>query len=251
MTTPAFYYGTGRRKTAIARVRLLPGEGEIVVNGRTLEEHFGNAVNEAGRADAVPRDRHRGPLQRDDQGRGRRRDRPGRRDPPRHRPGAAPGRRRRQPPAAPPGRPPDPRSADEGAQEVRAEARPQGARSTPSADAAPSGGRCARCAPRSQAATCIRDRSTRGGDRMAPRGAGRSLVRRARPDHRGGPVAGRGRRCSSGRPSSRREFRADRRPRRSAAAGPDAGDAVPEAQPADARDVRGRDDPARRPRRST
>jgi len=47
MSSPAFYYGTGRRKTAIARVRLLPGEGEIVVNGRTLGEHFGNAVNEA------------------------------------------------------------------------------------------------------------------------------------------------------------------------------------------------------------
>ena len=47
MTIPAFYYGTGRRKTAVARVRLLPGEGEIVVNGRTMDEHFGNAVNEA------------------------------------------------------------------------------------------------------------------------------------------------------------------------------------------------------------
>jgi len=47
MTTPAFYYGTGRRKTAVARVRLLPGEAEIVVNGRSLDEHFGNAVNEA------------------------------------------------------------------------------------------------------------------------------------------------------------------------------------------------------------
>ena len=46
MSSPAFYYGTGRRKTAIARVRLLPGEGEIVVNGRSLGEHFGNAVNE-------------------------------------------------------------------------------------------------------------------------------------------------------------------------------------------------------------
>ena len=41
MSTPAFYSGTGRRKTAVARVRLLPGEGEMVVNGRTLEEHFG------------------------------------------------------------------------------------------------------------------------------------------------------------------------------------------------------------------
>jgi small subunit ribosomal protein S9 len=46
MTSPAFFSGTGRRKTAIARVRLLPGEGEIVVNGRTLDEHFGNAFNE-------------------------------------------------------------------------------------------------------------------------------------------------------------------------------------------------------------
>ena len=48
MSTPtAFSFGTGRRKTAVARVRLLPGEGEIVVNGRTMDEHFGNAVNEA------------------------------------------------------------------------------------------------------------------------------------------------------------------------------------------------------------
>jgi small subunit ribosomal protein S9 len=47
MTTPAFNSGTGRRKTAVARVRLLPGEGEIVVNGRSLSEHFGNAIDEA------------------------------------------------------------------------------------------------------------------------------------------------------------------------------------------------------------
>jgi small subunit ribosomal protein S9 len=47
MTTPAFNSGTGRRKTAVARVRLIAGEGEVVVNGRTLEEHFGNAMNEA------------------------------------------------------------------------------------------------------------------------------------------------------------------------------------------------------------
>jgi small subunit ribosomal protein S9 len=46
MSSPAFYYGTGRRKTAIARVRLLPGEGEMIVNGRTMTEHFGGAVNE-------------------------------------------------------------------------------------------------------------------------------------------------------------------------------------------------------------
>jgi small subunit ribosomal protein S9 len=47
MSTPPFFSGTGRRKTAVARVRLLPGEGQIVVNGRSLVEHFGNAINEA------------------------------------------------------------------------------------------------------------------------------------------------------------------------------------------------------------
>lgn len=41
----AFFHGTGRRKTSIARVRLLAGNGEVVVNGRSLDEHFGNAVN--------------------------------------------------------------------------------------------------------------------------------------------------------------------------------------------------------------
>ena len=41
----SFFYGTGRRKTSIARVRLLSGEGEVVVNGRSLEEHFGNSVD--------------------------------------------------------------------------------------------------------------------------------------------------------------------------------------------------------------
>jgi small subunit ribosomal protein S9 len=47
MTTPTFNAGTGRRKTAVARVRLTAGEGEIVVNGRSLAEHFGAAVDEA------------------------------------------------------------------------------------------------------------------------------------------------------------------------------------------------------------
>ena len=47
MTTAAFFYGTGRRKTSVARVRLMSGEGEIVVNGRSLDEHFGNAIDMA------------------------------------------------------------------------------------------------------------------------------------------------------------------------------------------------------------
>ena len=127
MSIPAFFSGTGRRKTAIARVRLLPGEGEIVVNGRSLDEHFGNAINEAdvrmpfrvtgtegrfnamikvegggvtGQAGAIRHGIARALLEVDADA---------------------------QPPAAPPGRPPDARSADEGAQEVRAQAGPQGA----------------------------------------------------------------------------------------------------------------------------
>lgn len=36
-----FYYGTGRRKHAVARVRLLPGTGNIVINGHTIDEYFG------------------------------------------------------------------------------------------------------------------------------------------------------------------------------------------------------------------
>ncbi|MGI6126723.1 MAG: 30S ribosomal protein S9 [Planifilum sp.] len=35
------YYGTGRRKESIARVRLVPGDGRIVVNGRDMDEYFG------------------------------------------------------------------------------------------------------------------------------------------------------------------------------------------------------------------
>ncbi|NJL88741.1 MAG: 30S ribosomal protein S9 [Coleofasciculaceae cyanobacterium SM2_1_6] len=36
----AVYWGTGRRKSAIARVRLVPGSGEVVVNGRTGTDYF-------------------------------------------------------------------------------------------------------------------------------------------------------------------------------------------------------------------
>ena len=34
------YYGTGRRKHSVARVRLVAGEGNIIVNGRKVEEYF-------------------------------------------------------------------------------------------------------------------------------------------------------------------------------------------------------------------
>ncbi len=35
------FLGTGRRKTAVARVRLAAGSGKIVVNGRPFENYFG------------------------------------------------------------------------------------------------------------------------------------------------------------------------------------------------------------------
>lgn len=41
MEAKRYYQGTGRRKTAVARVRLFPGNGEIVVNGRKPEDYFG------------------------------------------------------------------------------------------------------------------------------------------------------------------------------------------------------------------
>ncbi|EKN65132.1 30S ribosomal protein S9 [Schinkia azotoformans] len=34
------YIGTGRRKSSVARVRLVPGNGRVVVNGRDIEEYF-------------------------------------------------------------------------------------------------------------------------------------------------------------------------------------------------------------------
>ena len=43
MKNAAYFQGTGRRKTAIARVRLVAGEGTIVVNGQPLDEYFGRA----------------------------------------------------------------------------------------------------------------------------------------------------------------------------------------------------------------
>jgi small subunit ribosomal protein S9 len=35
---------TGKRKTAVARIRMRPGTGAILVNGRTLDEYFGREV---------------------------------------------------------------------------------------------------------------------------------------------------------------------------------------------------------------
>ena len=36
-----YFYGTGRRKKSVARVRLYPGNGEITINGRSIDDYFG------------------------------------------------------------------------------------------------------------------------------------------------------------------------------------------------------------------
>ena len=35
------FYGTGRRKKSVARVRLVPGTGNVTINGRSIDEYFG------------------------------------------------------------------------------------------------------------------------------------------------------------------------------------------------------------------
>ncbi|MCD8311135.1 MAG: 30S ribosomal protein S9 [Firmicutes bacterium] len=36
-----YFYGTGRRKTSVARVRLYPGSGTVKINGRDINDYFG------------------------------------------------------------------------------------------------------------------------------------------------------------------------------------------------------------------
>ena len=39
--TKAYYYGTGRRKSSVARVRVYNGTGKITINGRDIDDYFG------------------------------------------------------------------------------------------------------------------------------------------------------------------------------------------------------------------
>ncbi len=41
MANTARYYGTGRRKSSIARVYLMPGSGNVTVNKRNIDDYFG------------------------------------------------------------------------------------------------------------------------------------------------------------------------------------------------------------------
>jgi small subunit ribosomal protein S9 len=39
-TTQPYFYGTGRRKSAVARVRLYPGDGAVMINGKPMDVVF-------------------------------------------------------------------------------------------------------------------------------------------------------------------------------------------------------------------
>ena len=83
------YIGTGRRKKSVARVRLLPGTGNITINKRDIEEYFGlETLKMIVRAPLVLTNLSE-KIRRERQRLRRRHDRPGGRDPSRHLPRAA------------------------------------------------------------------------------------------------------------------------------------------------------------------
>lgn len=45
-TVKSVYYGTGRRKCAVAKVRVIAGQGNIIVNGKPVDSYFGRKVLE-------------------------------------------------------------------------------------------------------------------------------------------------------------------------------------------------------------
>lgn len=47
MADATYYYGLGRRKCAVARVRLLHGDGRVTVNGKPVADYFGRGTLEA------------------------------------------------------------------------------------------------------------------------------------------------------------------------------------------------------------
>jgi small subunit ribosomal protein S9 len=45
-STKSVYYGTGRRKCSVAKVRLVAGQGNVIVNGKPVIEYFGRKILE-------------------------------------------------------------------------------------------------------------------------------------------------------------------------------------------------------------
>ena len=84
----AAHAATGKRKTAVARVRLLPGDGKISVNRRTLDEYFGRPTSRMIVNQPLELTSTKGYVRRRRQRGGRRRLGAGVGDPPRHHPRA-------------------------------------------------------------------------------------------------------------------------------------------------------------------
>ena len=53
-----YFYGTGRRKKSVARVRVYPGTGKITINDRSIDDYFGLETyrSPASRADGYDRE---------------------------------------------------------------------------------------------------------------------------------------------------------------------------------------------------
>ena len=120
MESDARFLATGKRKRSIARVTLLPGNGKIEINERELEEFFPRPLHQTMAQPAADHDRLRGQRRRPRPRPRRRHQRPGRRRPPRDRPGADRDRPRAARRAEAP-RLPDPRRAGQGAPQGRAQ----------------------------------------------------------------------------------------------------------------------------------
>ncbi|MGE5581996.1 MAG: 30S ribosomal protein S9 [Bacillota bacterium] len=45
-TSKSVYYGTGRRKCSVAKVRLVTGQGNVLINGKPISDYFGRKVLE-------------------------------------------------------------------------------------------------------------------------------------------------------------------------------------------------------------
>ena len=111
-------YGTGRRKSSTARVFLRKGEGKITINERPLDEFFGRETARMIVRQPLELTKNTEIVRHQRHGRRRRHHRPGRCDPPRHRPRAGRVRRDAEVRAAQ-GRVHDPRRARSRAQEGR------------------------------------------------------------------------------------------------------------------------------------
>ena len=212
MEADARYLATGKRKRSIARVILIPGDGKIEVNKRALEEFFPRPLHQTMARQPLAVDRLRGQRRRP-RPRPRRRDqRPGRRGPPRDRPGADRDRPRAARRAQAP-RLPDPRRARQGAPQGGAE---EGAQAAAVQQAL--GARVAATARRlfgtdgvrgeagtfltAELATSLGQAATASLEARAPPGPDRPRHARVGPDA-GGGAGGRDRRRRRGRAAGR------------------------------------------------